>query len=970
MKSWKTPTDEIIEKALSPGKKETDRQYFFSRLKNPLWINPLVKRGYFEHPPGITHLPDGYVQFPFWPEFNYLINIYQEAPDEVIKIILKLPKTDNPRIYDGIVEIALGLEGELSGRLLPKILEYVELEHQFWAYRFPDLLVHWVNGNQINAALEIAKKLIPFQPDPKAKEKQKCRRENPENGLRTLLEPSPRFDEWEYQQILENGIRPLTEQEPYQISHILIDATASMIRLSIHQDDLEKGSDEDFSEIWCRRLDKPDRDYQISKETLIHALTYACEKVYEKKSDLIEILDQVLRNQRWKVFKRLRQHLYALNPSSQTLPWIREFILEYKDYGKWDYHYEFQLMIRKACEHFGARLLSEAEQTEIFDAILSGPPKECFHEWMGVNFTEEKFQQRQRHFHRKQLHPFRNLLNGEYQSYFNELENVLKDKSLSDEDYAPMGKAQSGRVSYQSPRSPEELTKLKDEELLRYINDWQEIHHDKDDWLIEINIEALAGAFQSVFKNTIAVNGDRLAFWLTNYQRIERPVYIKSLIKAMQDLVKEHHFEKLEQWIEVCNWVLSHPDIDNGEELRRSDELKENPDWRSSRRAVIDFLDACLDKDSNTPVSARDSLAKLLRLLCIQFDWRLDRNKPVILNHDDPITEALNNIRSLALEKLVNFGVWVRRYLPEDLVPEVTGILDERFKPGTEFPLTKPEYAILGVNFVRIYNLNQNWAIQHKANFFPQENIIFWLQAFGNYLRFNHPIKQIFVTLQEDFIFALNHLKELEAMKSSETEVVDNLGQHLFTYYLWEVYPLKGEESLLARFYEKTAANRQYWINIFDYVGRSLKNSGKFLEVSLINRVIAFFDWRFQVNEPDELQKFTYWLAADCLDPDWRLKNYLKILDVSRAKDVHLSIELEALNKLLASYTAQVVECFAKITGSIGQNGNLYIQVEKAKPILKAGLTSNDLNIKKNAERARENLLRVGRFDFLDLDID
>ncbi|MBL0011980.1 MAG: hypothetical protein IPP22_15550 [Nitrosomonas sp.] len=135
----------------------------------------------------------------------------------------------------------------------------------------------------------------------------------------------------------------------------------------------------------------------------------------------------------------------------------------------------------------------------------------------------------------------------------------------------------------------------------------------------------------------------------------------------------------------------------------------------------------------------------------------------------------------------------------------------------------------------------------------------------------------------------------------------------------------------------------------------------------MVERITAFFDWRFEVNEPEELQKFTYWLAAECLDPDWRLNIYLKILNVNQTKNMHLSVELETLNKLLTSHTAQVVDCFAKITDSIDQNGNLYIQVEKAKPILKAGLNSEDSHVQKNAERARENLLRVGRFDFLDI---
>lgn len=943
--------------------------YFFQNVRDPIWLDHLSSHGFFLNPPEVEKTAENVYRIPDWPPLYYLVRVYESAPLKTLAEIEKIPDTNNFRVLESIVEIVLKSDSvETVVRFSRRILSFIDNIH--WGHeKIVELLKKpfFLNKKLSEFSSSLLFKLAEFLPDPKTGEKQKRRRENPEDWA-TSLEPNPRFDEWEYQQILENGIRPLAEQEPYQVARILIDATSNMIRLSIHQDDIDKGSDEDFSEIWCRHLDHPDRDYQVSKETLVHTLTFACGKVYEKVPDLIEALDQALRNQQWKVFKRLRQHLYALNPNDQTLPWIREFILEYKDYDKWEYHQEFQLMIRKACEHFGARLLSDAERTKIFSAILSGPPKEDFREWMGEGFTEEKFQQRQRYFHRKQLHPFKNLLSGEYQSYFNELENALKDKPLSDEDYAPVGEMQSGRVSYRSPRSSEELAKLKDEELLAYINVWQEIHHDKDDWLTEINIEALAGAFQSVFKNTIVVDEDRLAFWLANYQRIERPVYIKSLIKAMQDLVKEHHFDKLEQWLDFCDWVLSHPDTDNGQELRQGDESKENPDWRSSRRAVVDFLDACLDKDSNAPISARDSLAKLLRLLCTQFDWRLDHNKPVILSHDDPITEALNTIRSLALEKLVNFGFWVRHYLPEDLVPEVTEILEERFKPDTEFPLTKPEYAILGVNFGRIYNLNQNWTIQYKADFFPQKNIAFWLEAFGNYLRFNHPIKQIFVTLKEDFMFALDHLEELEAMKSSETKVVNNLGQHLFTYYLWEVFPLKGEESLLERYYEKTATNHKYWENLFDYVGHSLKNSGKYLKTSLVKRITAFFDWRFEVSEPDELQKFTYWLAAECLDPNWRLNTYLKILNVNRTKNMHLSVELETLNKLLASHTAQVVECFAKITDSIDQNGNLYIQVEKAKPILKVGLSSEDSHVQEHAKRARENLLRVGRFDFLDID--
>ena len=70
---------------------------------------------------------------------------------------------------------------------------------------------------------------------------------------------------------------------------------------------------------------------------------------------------------------------------------------------------------------------------------------------------------------------------------------------------------------------------------------------------------------------------------------------------------------------------------------------------------------------------------------------------------------------------------------------------------------------------------------------------------------------------------------------------------------------------------------------------------------------------------------------------------------------------------MLDSHTAKVVECFAKMTDYIDQNDSFYIDTDEAKPILKAGLNSGDEGIRENAERARENLLRAGRYGFLDI---
>lgn len=997
------PTEDDINSMLKLIKRRgANYAFFFAHVKDGVWLEPLRSNGYFDNPPDSKEMPDGGYSVPFWPPISYLIRVYETKSEKVLEILENLPETSNPRILEGIMDVVLKIDSvEVVNRLSSRILSF--LDHAIWGRnKIIELLKKPFLFDRGLAGFTSAflRKLVGFVPDPDAKEKQAHRLEILDETtssepmfdyveyVTTFLEPSPRFEEWGYQQILENGIRPLCEKEPYQIARILIDATAIMIRLSKHQEELDKEGDADSSETWCRRLNRSVRNYSNKKERLIHTLTFACEKVYAKSPESIEGLDQALRNQRWKIFTRLRQHLYTLNPNEQTLPWIREFILEHEDYTKWVHHYESQLMIRKACEHFGASLLNEEERTKIFEAILSGPSKENHQEWMGERFTEEEFQQWKRNFHRRQLRPFARLLTGKYQSRFQELE-VVAEKPLSDEDYSPVG--QGGVVSSRSPSSPEELAGLGDEELLTYINTWQEgrpwyeEHRYEDDQWVEINIGALAIASQTVFKDTIIPNEERLTFWLENRDRIERPIYVRAIVQAIQEHVKEQHYERLDLWFEFCEWVLSQPNVDRkGDvqssdesqdysvwELSRPDESREQPDWGSSRWAVREFISECLKKDMNVPFTARESLANILRLLCTQFDRRLDPDESVLLNRNDPITEAISSNRSRALEDLVEFGSWVRRHDDTDNIPEVTSILEERFKDDAEYPLTMPERAVISRCYGSICSLDPSWAAKYKAIFFPQDDLPVWIETFGSYLHFNRPFEPIFEILRDDFAFGLDHLANLGGKKRSGRELTDTLGRHLFAYYLWEVYPLKGEDSLLEKFYEKTQNDPQRWANLSNHVGWFVqktdeKESDERLEQGMIDRIIAFFDWRLEQKKPEELQKIAFWLETEYLDPDWRLEVYSKILDVTPPDNWSISTVLDMLNGMLESHTAKVVECFAKTTDVIDQGDLIYINTDEAKAIMKEGLNREDESVRENAERAQEILLSAGYDDFLD----
>ena len=171
-------------------------------------------------------------------------------------------------------------------------------------HKYTELLAHWTAENQTSVALELLQVLVAFTTKPQLTDQN------------TLPNPLPQLDLWDYQDLISEGVHPLAKKEPYQVSCILVDTTANMIRLRTHPVDCDK--EEDQSEFWCQQLHESDSDYSDPEETLVHTLTFACQEVFEKSPDLIEDLNKILQKQHWKIFKRLRHYLYAQHPNEKN----------------------------------------------------------------------------------------------------------------------------------------------------------------------------------------------------------------------------------------------------------------------------------------------------------------------------------------------------------------------------------------------------------------------------------------------------------------------------------------------------------------------------------------------------------------------------------------------------------------------------------------------------------------------------
>ena len=73
MKSWKTPTPDQVDKAVALLGHAEQHRYFFDRLENPQWLQPLKAKGFFSNPPQIIRDEvKGTFGFPIWPDSRYM----------------------------------------------------------------------------------------------------------------------------------------------------------------------------------------------------------------------------------------------------------------------------------------------------------------------------------------------------------------------------------------------------------------------------------------------------------------------------------------------------------------------------------------------------------------------------------------------------------------------------------------------------------------------------------------------------------------------------------------------------------------------------------------------------------------------------------------------------------------------------------------------------------------------------------
>jgi hypothetical protein len=922
-------------------------RFFFSRAVGKDWV-----------PQAVAEISAGGTEEAAWVRLKYLLRVLQDSPPELADTLTKLRPHLHDRLRYDAIHALLEQSPDFAWQMRFLVVDYLAQPQQFIVSELGSYLAHVARAEKVEPTelCRLIASIVVFMPDPKQAEKTQAKDADADVGFLNRLEPEPRFESWEFREILEKGVRPAAEKFPLPVAITLVVAVRDLLHLKFTSPNERDGALYDASEIWCNDLGDVSSVHADPDGLLVHTLCFACQKVYgtdaKPGGDLCR-LDQLLREEPWEVFERLRYYLYSLFPTAAR-QWVVTEATSFAGYGEDSYGVEFATMLRKSAEAFGEEFLSKAERETIFKQIIAGPPKAGLNEVWGEEIVAREFQNHQQRFWAKQLWPFEPVLFGEYLAAYKS--SAPKDEPITAAAYSPYSSGEIHSVQTRSPKTPEELGAMTDDELVAFLNTWPSPGRTGKEWWIEVTVEGLATAFRQLVRTSPA----RFAAYGLRWQAVARPVFLRYAIDAAKDEVKGGELSRLPAWLALCDWVTQHGDAPGEETDDRSDEWSR---WEGTRREVVDFVAVCLVADSKVPLDYRAPLAALLEKLTTGADRWLDRGKPLV-KPEDPLTDAINTTRGRAIETFAQFGLWVRRAAGEAGEPlrEAKAAFERRFAGHPA--LVPAEHAQLGRLYPYFLYLDEAWAAKSTGGIFGKPGSIAWQAGFGTFVVFSEPSRQILGHLHEHYDYALAHPDLWPEKGPTRRDFLPRLGQHLFLFYLWGEDDLKQPDGFLNRYYQVTKPKA--WTSLLQHIGHSLKRTQE-LSPELRTRCMEYFAARLAVANVEELGGFTFWVEADCLDLKWRLQSLGAVLSLPGQSDRLTTLVVRSLSKYLTEAPELVVAALAKLVAGSAAGGRAYFEAKEVAAILKVGLTSKDAETCRLAGVAQENLLQAGLFEYLTI---
>jgi len=954
--------------------------YFFNRLQNPKWIEPLKKKGFFKNPPQI--IPDasqGTVNFPMWAESRYLARMAKHEPNTILKIALET-ETDNPSVHADFVDAALQMPPQIAVQLVGKVKTWVESSYSLnlLAEKIGALIVHLAKGGQVKKALDLARSLLAVMGDPNAN--------NGEADDNKVYRPHPkprtRLDTWHYKVIIKKYVLGLPElvkaagKDETDVLKMLGFLLFDAVKFSHRNEEIEQQQEnspiwEDTSLYWRYAIENHPRNhppYHI-KELLVEAVRDAAEQIIKNEPAKMGAIVLTLEQWHWRIFHRIALYLIRKFPDADR-DLLFERLVDRKRFTDTSSHedYEYAILLK---EHF---VQLPVEEQENILGWIENPELD----WSWLEDQEKKAEW-VRYWQRNKLTLVKDSLPIQWQQRYNQLVNEFGAVEFSN---IVFGGVRGVRVvGIESPKTDSELEFMSIEELISFLRTWEP---NSTDFFEEPSRQRLGSALARLAKK----NPECYAQASAQFQGLHSR-YLLNLLRGLRQPLNnqsgQHREIKEFDWASVlslCLWLA-----EESEQIQKFQTTDNDPNryWLEPCQAVADLLGVGLTIDTiGIPFNLREQVWNTLSLLTHAPDPTPEREMGYGSSNNNPSELAINTVRGEAMHTVVRYALWIRRHFEQvadgaerikqgfDEMPEVREVLDTRLDLDQE-----PSLAIRSVYgewFPWLALLDPDWATQSVTKIFPQDETLSDIRraAWESYVTFCDVYDNTFDLLHEEYRYTVERLNSTLIEKPKLTQPDECLSQHLMTLYWQGKLDLDEPGSLLARFFELASDKLRGYA--LEFIGRSLCNTQDAIDPQILNRLQVLWDQRLEAarssTEPSsyatELAAFSWWFSSTKFDDSWAIAQLKQVLELVGKVDPDFLV-VERLAALADAMPEPAVECLELILKKDNKGWGIYGWRDEAKTILVTAIKGSNDTARQTAEALIHHLGERGYWEFREL---
>lgn len=877
-------------------KTPANRRHFFERLNDPAWVAPLAEAGFFMSPPEpeVTEDDEGrWIRYPDWPESAFLVRVAAGAATDVERILRSLPDTDNVRVHEDVVRVALQLPADMAVRLAKMELAWWQTHNGptlTYPRRLAALALHLYEGDQRSLARTILWGL--FETSAGARDGGSLR-----DRLRGRMGP------WEYSEALEEVTRGLLAHDAQEA----LAFTLKLLAQAVGQ--LGEDGGRFSSRIWRASIAP---HAQNRRETILDALIDVARDVAVSAAvslgDFVDVL-RALERYDSPLFARLKLHvlLELGDPALAEVASVLSTRAQLHDLDSW---HEIGELLRA---RFGQ--LTPEDQERVVAAILAGPTDARYD-------GQEERDERLAAWRYRQLALIEDNLPAALRPDFDALRQRFGE--LEHPTFLSYSTSWTGPSS---PLTVDAILDLSIVELESYLRTWEAP--------VSFGPAPSPEGLGRVLAEAVQQAPERFAEWAPRL-RVLDPTYVRAVLQGLSQATKAQKTFKWDHVLDLGQWVLEQPRGGTGPPL----DLERDPGWAWARKAVAEVISAGLEgAEPAIPIELRDRVWQVLSTL--EQDERRTHGDEDESDEMDPATRSLNVPHGEALHAIVRYVLWVERktdnFLDLSSAPEARGVLEQQIEAPS-----RVSQAVFGMWLAQLVRIDPTWVEAHVHRIFPNEQAAHALfdAAWSAYVVFTRPWLGVFDVIGNAYATATERVGQSQDSAPLGDPPDERLGEHLVWYVAMNAVAV-DDDTLFAVYWAR--ADPELRGRTAGFLGRMFDQS-EAVPDDVVDRIQTLWAWLMShTSEARDtvLSQFGWLMSTGVLDDAWLLEQARNLLD----ERIHLDPDFAVWNGLRRAVAAHPRDAMVVLRGMVQTDARGWSIVgaeEELREVLSEALESAD----------------------------